>query len=213
MPSLSSFPNAPRETDIHPEQAYARTLHELATLGQQRLLPINLDVMTVTTTVLGVLPELRRLQPELKGQIRYFDTSIAERLERYTIALQHAHARYNATSSKREGLAPLTADLARLRKQLLSQARSLTYPGWIEREALARIGRQRGYRGLAGDVLALVAMFRQRWSDIVGNTPFTPKALQHAERLAMQLLAALGRRGKAPEAFLTAVHVRQQKDS
>jgi hypothetical protein len=95
------------------------------------LLPINLDVMTVTTTVLGALPELRRWEPELRAEIRAFDAALADRLERYTVALQQAQARYNATSSRRESLVPLAADLARLRKQLLSQARSLTYSGWI----------------------------------------------------------------------------------
>lgn len=57
--------------------------------------------------------------------------------------------------------------------------------------------------------MALAAMFRERCS-VIGKTPLTWEQLERAGALAMQLLTALGRRGKPPAAFQDAVRIRQQ---
>jgi hypothetical protein len=58
-------------------------------------------------------------------------------------------------------------------------------------------------------VLALVAMFRERWCDIQARTIATRTTLQEAEGLALKSLAALGQRGRAPPALIAAARVRQ----
>ncbi|MEY2934143.1 MAG: hypothetical protein RL033_4892, partial [Pseudomonadota bacterium] len=195
LPFASERHAAAQAIEPPADQTYESVLVELENIpSAQPLLPINLDVLRVSSTVLAALPLLRALQADLQSEIRRYDAGLCERLRRYTVALLEAHARYRATSSKRERVAPLASPLALLRKQLLSQARSMTYCGWVEPEALARLGKERGYRGLVGDVLALVALFRLRWADIAGHTSFTLPALGEAERLALELLAATGRR-------------------
>ncbi|MEY2932352.1 MAG: hypothetical protein RL033_3101, partial [Pseudomonadota bacterium] len=147
-----------------PEVAYANTLAEVANLAGQRLLPINLDVMKLSSTILGALPSFRLLQPRILAEMRNFDARLFDRIERYTMALLHAHALYRSTRSKRESLAPLAGELATLRKQLQAQAHSMTYRGWVDAAFVARIGQQRGHRALASDVLTLATAFRQRWA-------------------------------------------------
>lgn len=207
---LPAETRAPASAAFDPEGAYQQTLVELAGVSKLRLLPINLDVVLITSRVLGALPGLRALQPELQKQIPHLDGTLVERLRRQAVALQHANALYNMTSSKVPSVAPLADELTALRQQLRSCARDLALHGLMDAEPLERIGRKRGYRALAEEVLTLAALFRQRWPSIVGRTPLPPERLQLAESLAFGLLSALGRRGRAPEAFLQAACTRQQ---
>lgn len=196
---------------LDPQQEYTRLMPDLEGLCNGRaLLPVNLDIARVATSVLGVLPRIRGFRSALGAAIRSFDGQLFERLERYTAALLQAQALYRATPVLRESPRQQAAELAAKRRILLSQVRALALNGVLDDAPLVHVGRRRGFLGVASDVLLLTTLLEQRWAAVLGRTPLTLSWLQQARRQSVQLLATLGQRRRVPDEFRKAALVRQQ---
>jgi hypothetical protein len=55
-----------------------------------------------------------------------------------------------------------------------------------------------GYKNIAFDLLALVAMFREKWRVLDGKTLLPASELKHAQLLADRLISAVGDREQTP---------------
>ena len=80
----------------------------------------------------------------------------------------------------------------------------------MDGQRLAELKKVPGYRALASDVLALVALFKQHWSVLENKTPVTLAALNDAGNRAVELLAAVGMREQGPIPTGEAARLRQK---
>lgn len=79
-PESMLIPNHPSEA------AYLELLHEISALGEAELVPINIDALTAVTTVLGALPGIRALRPQIEAEWRSFNFERFDKLEAYVRA-------------------------------------------------------------------------------------------------------------------------------
>lgn len=204
--SLSGEPG----TELPTEAAYAALLPEIQSIEDADLAPINIDVVSAITTVLGVVPELKALRGEIAAELPRFDLARFDKLERYALALSHANTLHRSTLPSRANVAELGDELSVIRDRLVATAASLVAQELVDGQRLAEIKKVPGYRALASDVLALVALFKQHWSLVENKTPVTLAALNDAGNRAVELIAAVGLREQGPISTGEAARLRQK---
>jgi hypothetical protein len=102
------------------EDAYARLEPAMKSLKPDELVQINLDVPAAVATILGVVPKLRALRPEIALQLPGFDLVRFDSLEDCAFALSYAHTNYLTASQPPDVLPPLAADALKMREVLLA---------------------------------------------------------------------------------------------
>lgn len=192
------------------EAAYQQVLAEIQAIPEQELITVNIDVMAAVTTVTGALPEIRALRTEIEANLLNFDLAQFDKLELYTLALNHAHSRYRSASMPKENVTDLAGELTLAREQLFANASSLANLRLLDGERLKNVKSGLGYRALASDVLTLCTVFRDDWTRVEGKTPYTPAELHRLGTQALQLVSVLGSREQAPGTPQEAILLRQQ---
>lgn len=186
-------------------EAYEAVLPEMLALPPERIVTMNIDVLEAVTTVMGSLPEIRALRPQIetlpKADLKAFD-----RLETYALALVHANALFAAASAPAQSLPALAEAGVKLRDRLASDATALGKRGLLDSTLLDQLKGAVGYKNLAHDLLTLAAMLRGAWDRIQSKTPVTLGELDEAEQLADRLLWGIGERAQSPE------RIAEQKD-
>jgi hypothetical protein len=200
-----------------PETAFPRSaaafqalLPEIQAVSEETLSPILIDIPTAVTTVLGVLPRIRELRPEILETLRKFDFAEFDRLEQYTLAVSHAHALHRAAHGPKLPIARMGRELVEIRDMLLSDARSLASHRLISSERLAGCRAKPGYRALAYDVLMLVEVLKEAWKDVEHRTPVTLPELDRAAAGAERLLTAVGLKDQAAPTVAEATVMRRK---
>lgn len=201
---LALIPNHPSEA------AYQRLFSEISAVEDSEVVPINIDVLTAVTTVLGAWPEIRALRPAIEAEWRSYDFERFDKLEEYALALSHAHALWRGASVPKAAVSGLANELSAIRDQLLLDARALAGRQLIEGERLKDCKMVPGYRPLASDVLTIVAVLKEGWARIAGKSPLTLTELNEAASKATDLLAAVGLKDQAPTTAGEAVLLRQK---
>lgn len=179
------------------EAAYERLLPEIDAFPDSELITINIDVPSVVTSALGAWPEIAALRGELVAKLQDFNVEQFDKLESYALATGHAHTLYMAASSP-AGLQELGEQVAKARDLLHSDAVALAKRGMIDGTRLKDLKGPPGYKNMAFDTLMLVAMFREKWSELEGKVPLQANELKEAHILAHRLVAAVGVREQAP---------------
>ena len=191
--------------------AFEKHLPAMNALAEGELLRPNVDVPTVVPRLLGALPALRSLRPEIAKKLPEHDLTLLDNLETFTLALAHAHALTLAVSERPSGdLAALNAEASELREGLLADARHLARHKLVDAGRLDDIKGLSGYRQVAFELLALAALLRQSWSAISGKTPLSLDQLDRAERLARQIIDLLAAREQQGESSTEAIQLRQR---
>src|SRR4051812_29389670 len=73
---------------------FERVKPDMAALKTDELLQVSLDISAAIATVLGVLPEAKRLREQMVKDLPTFDVARFDKLEDYAMALGFAHAKY-----------------------------------------------------------------------------------------------------------------------
>jgi hypothetical protein len=190
------------------EAAFAAILPEIQALPDTAVLTVNIDVVAAATTVLGLLPELRALRPQIVDEFSRFDLERFDKLEQYALALSHAHGLYRGAASMKRNTAELAAEVTAARDRLLSCARTLATHGLLEAARLTGCKTTTAYRATASDIFMLVPLFKEHWSRIRNNTPLTLSDLNRASNLAVELLTEVGLKEQAPVGVNAAAQIR-----
>jgi hypothetical protein len=190
--------NQPSTTIPRFRDAYDRLSVEIKAVEHDDLVPINVDVPTAITTVLGAMPEINALRPRIEKELPAFDLGRFDKMEDYTLAIGHAQAMYLAASAPSEQLPELAEQAMKTRDQLLSDATALSNRGFVDGKKLGELKGGNGYRNIAFDVFALVAMLREKWSVVQSKTALSAAELDSAEQLADRVITAVGQREQAP---------------
>ena len=94
----------------------------------------------------------------------------------------------NASSCDRRALAD--AGFAH-RSKLVVAARPLAEAGLLDSDRVEAIGRRRGYRDLADDLLALASLYGEAWPKVIGKTTVTVEDVRRSGELHARLLLSL----------------------
>ena len=187
------------QNEQHPsEAAYSALFSEIAGVSEAALIPINIDVLTAVTTVLGALPEIRALRKDIEAAFRNFEFEQLDKLEQYTRALNHAHTRWRGATAPKGEVAERALELSSVRDQLLLDARALAARGLIDGERLKECKLVPGYRPIASDVQTIVTLIKERWATVEGRTGVTLAELNAHGARAFELLEAIGLKEQGP---------------
>jgi hypothetical protein len=189
---------SPKHSIDRTQAAYEACLPEITNVPDAGLLPVTLDIVAITTSLSGILPELRALRGQIEAKWRDFDFVGFDKLDQYALALLHAHGACNGASTPKAAVADAAAELTRIRDQLYAVALPLPGYGLISSSALEKCKVAVGYRPLIGDVITLVGVFREHWTALAGKVPVTEEELLHAKGLALELQKQLGMKEQGP---------------
>lgn len=217
---MSPDPTSPSGTsgqDPSPEfgtsrfrEAYERQLPAMMALDPHELANLNIDVPSVVTLILGVLPKIQPLRAAAKAKLPDFDLSHFDTLEGRTLALAHAHALATSAAAPSQELVALNDEGVQLRASLAKDADALASHGLLEAHRLAELKGPVGYRNVAMDLIALANLVRESWPKIAGKTAITPATVDRADQLADRLLNAVGAHEQAPTVTAEASVIRQR---
>ncbi len=182
---------------------------EIDAVPETELIPVTVDVPSAVTMLLGAIPEVKKLAPEL-ARLSFTDPLQLERIEPYTLSLFHAHTQYLVASRPPVPVTELVAVLTKDRDFLHANALSLAMSDLYDRRTLEEFRGTTGYKTLSVDVHMLCNGFRARWPVIEGKTTVTLAELDRIEMTNEQLLSALGERERAPAAVAASALVRQK---
>jgi len=174
---------------LNPDE-YARVLPAAAALGEDELLPVNIDVRSAVATVVGALPRIMTYRDEAEKLYR-FDVAHFDQLQLRTFAAGHAHVQLLAASARPEALAALSDSATKLRERIYHDAIALARRGLINANPIADFKTNVGYRKLALDLLGMVKLLRDSWEKIAFRTAIELSELEQAELFGRQLMDAV----------------------
>jgi hypothetical protein len=191
-------------------RAYEQLINEIRDVPKDGYVVINIDIPSAITTVMGVLPFLQGLRPQVVKALPEFDMARFDKLESYTLALGHAHALYLAASQPAESLEATGETATALRDVLFADAHALAARNLIDGDRLKELKGVKGYRQLAFDLFTLAAIMREHWGTISQKTALQLAELDQAEMLADRILTGIGHREQAPAVAVEAAEDRQR---
>ena len=87
---------------------------------------------------------------------------------------------------------------------------ALSKRGLIDGARLKELKGPQGHRNLAFDLLALVAMMREKWTELQGRTGIQAQELDTAEVLGDRVISGVGAREQGPAVVVAAADKRQR---
>jgi hypothetical protein len=190
--------------------AYQTLLDEIRAVPPDELTIVNLDIPTAITTVLGALPQIRAIRPQILATTQQFDIARFDKLEAYTLAVGYANSLYLAASQPSESIEKLAEEGGTMRDLLVAEATTLAQRHLIDGHRLKDLKGANGYRNLATDLFTLSAMVRDVWPSLGGKTTLQMAELDQAETLGDRLLTAVGHREQGPAVVATSAENRQR---
>jgi hypothetical protein len=190
--------------------AYQTLLDEIRAVPDDELTIVNLDIPTAITTVLGALPQIRAMRPQIVAAMQKFDIARFDKLEAYTMAVGYANSLYLAASQPSESIEKLAGEGGTVRDLLVAEATTLAQRRLIDGQRLKDLKGANGYRNLATDLFTLAAMVRDVWPTLGGKTTLQLAELDQAETLGDRLLTAVGQREQGPAVVATSAENRQR---
>jgi hypothetical protein len=161
-------------------------------------LHISLDIPQAVSTVLGVLPEVKRLREQIVKDLPSFDVVRFDKLEDYAHALNFAHTNFLSATQPPDDLEDVAEEVARMREMLLAEAKALVHRGLVSDAQLGQLKGANGYRNTATDLHVLANVLEGVWPQIEGKTLTTMQDLELASRMATRLLRIVGLRDQGP---------------
>ncbi|MFT3774880.1 MAG: hypothetical protein QM820_56755 [Minicystis sp.] len=174
--------------------ALALVKNEMAEIAPSEFVTINVDIPQSCAMVLGVVPHLRELRPQIAKSLPDHPLDSFDKLETYALAAYHAHILWLPPETVENRVAALLEEATPLRENLLGDAEALARRGLLDADAVAAIRAGKGNVDKANDLVALSALFTSRWASVQHKTAATPAEIKRAAELGPLLLAALGAR-------------------
>jgi hypothetical protein len=188
--------------------AYERVKADLAAVKPEEFIQINLDIPTAVSTIIGVLPEVKALRPQIEKELPTFDLAAFDKLEDYAWALSYAQSLYLTATQPPDDLAELGPAATQLRERLLADAGSLANYGLVDSGQLAELKGANGIKNIAQDLQILVIAMQANWANIQGKAPTTAADLDTALRMSARLMRIVGLREQGPAQLAAATDQR-----
>src|SRR6188768_1476068 len=189
-------------------EAMTRIAAEAAALSADELTQVNLDLQQATSTILGVIPEVRALREQIVKELPSFDITQVDKLEDYTLALRFAHAAYQTATKPPDDLAQLSEEAADLRERLVADAKALALHRLIDGRKLESLKGANGISNVAQDLQMLSQILQESWPQIQGKLASSAEDLHTASRLATRITRVVGVKEQSPAIEAAAVEQR-----
>lgn len=174
------------------EHAFRTVEPELATIGSDDLVPINVDIPTACTVALGAADRLDQLAEEM-AELPRFNRKAIKNLRLYALAALYANA-VSTVDASDDAVVTLLAEATPLRENMLFAAEALAHRAVLSPQRVAEIRSGQGHLDTADDLIALSALFRDSWSAVQNKTTVTKEEVERSGVLGSQLHVALGAR-------------------
>ena len=184
---------------VAPKQAaaaFASIQPELATVTPEEIPRITIDIGRAVGVALGALPHLRALRPAIQKELPKHPIALLDKLETYALGAWYAHLLAAPPAGGGTSVKELLKEATPLRESLLIAAEALAHRGLVDAARVAEIRSGKGYIDLAGDLVALSALFLESWAKLSTKTAVELSQVERAAALGPALLAALGERGQ-----------------
>lgn len=190
------------------EESYERVKAELDALTPEQLVTVNLEVTAAVATILGALPEIKRLRERMVKELPAFDIARFDKLQDYAEALVFAQGKYQFANQPVGALEQLAAESVKLREKLVVNAQALALAGLFEASNLEHLKGANGYKNIAQDLQALSTALREAWPTIQGKSTLVEEDVRAASRAALQLTRIVGLREQGPVLLAAASELR-----
>jgi hypothetical protein len=184
--------------EVLADDAFARVKPELAKLAPEDLLQVNLDVAAALQTILGVLPEVKRLRSQIAKELPSFDLASFDRLEDYALALGVCQTAVLMATQPQDDVHALAEEAVKLRETLAADAQALGRRNLIDGGQLAGLKGVNGYKNIAQDLLILSKVMQDAWPNIQGKSATTTEDLKTASQMSTRLSRIVGLREQGP---------------
>jgi hypothetical protein len=166
--------------------AYVKTADKRAAVDPNEFASLTLDVGLAINTVLAAHPRIQELREQIDALP--IDHEQIDALDTYAQAAGHALALYNVATAPPERLDEVYAEASERRNTLKSDAANLATHGLINKDAVAALKGDVGYRNVGYDLMSLVSILRNAGTRVAGRSATLPEDLDKAEVVANELL-------------------------
>jgi len=179
-------------------------------LDPSKVRPLNVEIPSVVSRVLGAYPKLMALREEIVRDAPSIPFHKIQKLETCAYALQESYVRCLTSGKTPDQLRLLGEAGDSLRDTLRSDARALVTRRLINGDRLQSCLGQPGYKTIATELGMLVSVFLESWPQVQGKCCVTEEELRRAKAIADALLAIAGSRELSPEAQAEAADLRDR---
>lgn len=183
------------------EEAYLRVKDELEALPALELSPLNVDLVSAASIVLGVVERLRTFRSRMAALPEFLISNL-DKLEDYARCAWYVYITNLPTAEPKE-TEGLLEEVQALRAKLLMWAEPLVGAGKFERAAIDRVKEGAGHKDAPSDVVALVGLYRARWAEIENMCGVTEQDLERGAQIAPLVFALIARRENKTSATLS----------
>lgn len=164
-----------------------------AALDPKALKAINIDIPRAVSYVLGAIPAIEALVPEMERVFKNPPVDTVKNLRNLALGAWYAHL-LDTPQASDGAKAKLLEEGSALRIKLSRAADALVDAGLFDPEPVAAIQAGSGNIDKANDLVAWAAMYFAKWDLIAGRTAITAAQVDEAARLGPALLVALSDR-------------------
>lgn len=176
-------------------EAYVRWKPAYDALPKEALLQsLNVDITNVVTMVRGSVKRIMALKAQCIEELPKADASVFDVLESQALGLSYAQGRHQSAKRPSLPLPDLSARGAQTHDILSTGIAFAIKRGLLSPQMTRDLRGPVGYKNLASDLVALVALYRDNDAQLAGRTGVTKEDVDEAESLAYQLLGAIGER-------------------
>jgi hypothetical protein len=186
------MPPVPLQDLEDAEKAYERVKPELEALAPDELSMMNVDLVSATSIALGVSERIIAHR-ERMAKLPEFEVDHVDKLVDYAKAAWYVYVTNLPAPEPSEG-AQLLEEVVALRAKMLMWAAPLVGAGKLDAAAIARIKEGSGNKDAAGDLVALVGLYRARWEDVKSICGVTEQDLTRGAEIGPAVFAMISRR-------------------
>ena len=173
---------------IDPKAAYEEVEAMLLSLDAREITKLCLDAGKAADTALGAAPRIEPFRERISA-LSETDVSDLDLLPRLAGAVLWIQTRIAKES--RSAVRELAEASFAHRSKLVVAAPPLVQAGLMDSEQIERVGRSRGYRKVAADLLVLASAYESAWPQVEGKTTVTRQDVLQAAALHDRLVSAL----------------------
>lgn len=192
------------------EESFERVRAHIEALPEDKLVPVNVDILGATRTALGALPKIAVHRAEIEATVKNFDFEAFDRLADYARAAAFAHSKLQATVVAPDRIRAMADHLSELRDLYSTDVKALVRRGLLDDAATRAYRGTIGYANVIADVTLLVAVLKDNWSKIEGKCAIARHELDRAADLAAHLHEALGARQETVSGSSEAARLRDR---
>jgi hypothetical protein len=174
------------------QQAYERVKVELEALKPDELAMMNVDLVSATSIALGVSERILAHRDRM-AKLPEFDVQNVDKLVDYARAAWYAYVT-NLPAPEPADAAEVVNEVNALRAKMLMWATPLVGAGKFDSAAINRIKEGSGNKDAAGDLVALVGLYRAKWEDVKNICGVTEQDLARGAVIGPAVFAMLSRR-------------------